>query len=279
MGLEVALASVVTSPFVEEFGLLKFSCELLHRQRFRWYVRCDESAALVLAKDPDILVTRFSPPNTRRVSPGDSEFMQVALQKAEALADAWKAESSCGVAFLDADLIFTAPLLQNITHIDTDLVLTPNYHASGIEAFEPFHGYFNSGFLFTRTAQFHQLWRQQLIARSWEFTDQVCLNDVCANFSITPLDKSANVGFWHSPEANTFRFEPIPVDCSLLHVHCFHVVAAPRGWRDRMFALHCLRFLSASPIQEHRLLLEEVLSRDVSGWFRASLSLTAGTVK
>ena len=273
MTLRVALASVVTRSFIEEFRLLKFSCELLHRQQFRWYVRCDEAAAFVLSKDPDVVVARFSPPQMHRVSPGDADFIQVALQKAEALADAWQAGTSGGVAFLDADLIFTSALLRELERFETDLILTPNHHAPGIEVLEPFHGYFNSGFVLTRTPKFHEMWKARLRSQSWHFTDQVCLNEICANFSVTCLDSSVNVGFWHSLKADTFRFETIPAECSLLHVHCLQTVAARRGWRDRMFALHCLKFLKASQILEHRLLLEEILLRDESGWFRSSLGL------
>src|ERR1700679_3553787 len=243
---QIALASVVTSSFMEEFLLLKFSCELLHHQQFQWYVRCDEASAALLSKEANITATPFCSSSLTRNSPGEKEFNRIALQKAESIADAWNAGLCTSVAFLDADLIVTSAFLSDFEMFDTDLILTPNHHAPGNEVFEPFHGFFNSGFVLTKNCKFHEKWKAHLSSRSWQFSDQVCFNDLCAEFSVTQLTSLANIGFWHSRNARIFNFEPIPPNCCLLHAHCFHPITDGRGWVDRMFAFHCLRFLHTS---------------------------------
>jgi hypothetical protein len=60
-----------------------------------------------------------------------------------------------------------------------------------------------------------------------------------------------------------------------LHVHLFQPLRTRREWVDKTFGLHCLLSLLGSRQPEHRAVLEEVLSRDGSKWYTASLALSS----
>ncbi|HEY0758737.1 MAG TPA: hypothetical protein VGD59_05730 [Acidisarcina sp.] len=196
-----------------------------------------------------------------------------------AMADAWSSGSCDAVVFLDADLIFTADLISEIAATSSDLVLTPNYLPPAAEALQPFHGHFNAGFIWTTTPAFHDRWREAFQSRRWELSDQVSLSDVAAGFTVFSLGPTANVGFWRSENAHLFDFVRIDDACSCLHVHLFQHPESGRGWLEKMFALHCLRFLKLSLEGRHILLLKEIVTLDDSRWYQKSLDLSGNPLK
>ena len=269
----IALASVVTFPLFNEFCILKYSFELFHGNKFLWYIRCDQETKKLMRQWSNVRCTVFAAPSTRQAV-GENEFQRVAAQKMNAIEDAWANKDIEAVAFLDADLIITTAFIEPVASSHVDLVLTSNHLPYRDQQLAPFHGYFNSGFILTKTPEFHKQWREAFISQPWLLSDQVCLNDVVRKFKIRLLNSSANIGFWHSPGSWSFEFLKIPADCQFLHVHLFNNLEAHRGWVDRTFALHCLLFMVSSPVTKHRKLYNRIMTLDKSGWFAASISLT-----
>jgi hypothetical protein len=273
MERSIALASVVTAPVIGEFLILKSSMELTHGPALRWFVRSDKEAASVLKRYENVSMQTFTTMANERVLPGSQAFHKVAIQKAKVIGDAWASHGTRIVVFLDADVIITRAFLFNSALGATDLTLTPNWHPHKYKAVESYHGYFNSGFVATTSPTFHTWWLQTLEARQWQLSDQVCLNEIPSRFSVSRLGRSANIGFWRSPGAGHFRFKPIPRNCRFLHVHLFQNVMSSRGWLDRMFAIHCLRFLVSSRDPIHKKIARDIVTADPDGWYGRSLSL------
>jgi hypothetical protein len=199
------------------------------------------------------------------------EFRNIVGEKMNALADAWHGGTWNAVMFLDADLMITAPILDCLGAIEGQVLLTPNYYPKGFEGFVAVHGYYNSGFVLTRSREFHEWWAGAFATQPAKWTDQAVLNEVGKHFTVTRLPESANVGFWRS--AGFGRYAPIPPECMFLHAHFFQPLQTTRNWIDRAFAMHCLEFLQASSVPEHRILFDEITTRDSAGWYKASLQL------
>ncbi len=268
----VALSTVVTLPLLNEFHILKVSFELFHGYDYVWYVRCDRPSERILASYYNVVPTVFSESVPARVSPGDQSFNQVVQQKMRSINDAWGVHPDA-VVFLDTDLVITSEFLHRVVNMTKDLALTPNHHSENIIPFESFHGHFNSGFLLTKNNQFHKLWQEEFARYEWELSDQVSLNRIASRFDVLILDSSFNVGFWRSPRFWFFEFVELPADCQFFHVHLYQHVDRGRGWLERLFALHCLRYLKASDDSRHQTVLERILELDEMGWYRSSLAI------
>jgi hypothetical protein len=273
MNERIALATVVTLPLIDEFRILKRSFELFHGKDFHWYVHCDRVSERLLGSIEGVKCTVFSEQPPRVSSPGQPGFHDIATQKAAAMETAWSSHQWDAVALLDADLIFTAETLSHAAATGHELVLTPNHAPWPDIELSPFHGYFNSGFIFTRSRHFHAAWRKSYRSQPWTFTDQVCLNDVAKEFEVAMMDPRANVGFWRSKHANCYAYQPIPRDCIFLHNHLYRRLNSSRDWISRTFGLHCLRYLTRSALEQHSILIKEILALDRSGWYTASLNL------
>ena len=267
----VALAAVVTASVLPEFLLLRRSFELFHGQGYRWFVRCDRVSEAVLSRCPDTTCTVFTEEVPERPDMESEFFRRIVGEKMNAIQSAWTAGDWEVVAFLDADLVVTAPLIGALLAHRADVILTPNYYPPSTRHLAKVHGHFNSGFLATRTRDFHGWWRDAFVSDPSGWTDQGCLNEVSRHFAIGTLDERANVGFWRSE--NIGAYEPIPADCIFFHVHLFQPLRTQRQWIDKSFALHCMRFLRGSAVPEHQVLYRDVLARDEAGWYEASLRL------
>ena len=206
----LALASVVTFPLFNEFCVLKYSFELFHGDDFVWHVRCDRETETRLIHCHNVKCTVFAETVKRRTV-GDDGFQEIVAQKMIALDDAWRDTDTTQVLFMDADLVITATLLEELTSLQADLVLTPNHLPHKEQQLAPFHGYFNSGFILTRNPDFHRQWRDAFTSQPWLYSDQVCLNEVVRQFKVKLLSSSANIGFWHSKGG-----------------WCFDLIACPR---------------------------------------------------
>lgn len=266
----VALSTVVTLPLINEFHILKVSFELFHGQDYTWYVRCDRPSESVLSSYHNVVPTVFSESAPARVGPGDKSFNQIVRQKMLSIDDAWGVHPEA-VAFLDTDLVITADFLNRVANMNGDIALTPNHHSENIIPLETFHGHFNSGFLLTKNDQFHKFWQEDFAMHEWELSDQVSLNRVASRFEVLILDTTFNIGFWRCPHFWSFEFIDLPANCQFFHVHLYQNVDRGRGWVERLFALHCLRYLKASHDNRHQLVLEKILALDEVGWYRSSL--------
>lgn len=274
MNERIALSTVLTFPLLAEFQIMKLSFELFNGEAYKWYVRCDRPTAETLATYANVIPTVFDGQAGCACTPGDPRFNAIARQKMCTIADAWNSGSCDAVAFLDADLIITAEFLAAVAKQTDTVALTPNYHPEINASLEQFHGHFNSGFVLTRNRSFHTLWEEAFLSSAWELSDQVSLNTVAPTVSALSLAESANVGFWRSPGAWSFDFLNIPDNCEFLHVHLFQQLNSGRGWMEKQFALHCLKFLKRSQDSRHQRILKEVIARDESGWYAASLALS-----
>ena len=199
-------------------------------------------------------------------------FLRIMAEKMQVIDEAWTAVGDGGgVAFLDADLVFTAPLLPMLRGLPGDLVLTPNYYPQGKDFLVARDGEFNTGFVFTRSRRFHHWWREAFDADPIKNNEQVCLNGAGEHFTVARLGEHANVGFWRS--AQPPYYDEIPADCLFLHAHFYQPVANLRQWVDKSYAVHCLRFLMRSEGPGHQRLLERILAGDRHGWFEATLRM------
>lgn len=266
----IALASVVTEAFLDEFAMLKYSFELFHGTACQWFVRCDRASLPILSAHSDVSCVVFAERQTDRPETLSEPFRRIMAEKMNVIDDAWRAADRCaGVIFLDADIVFTAPLLPTLESMDADVVLVPNYYPESRKHLAKLHGEYNGGFAFTRSPEFPAWWRNAYQADASRYNEQGCLDHAHRCFAISTLGENANVGFWRTRDVPLYN--EIPSDCSFLHVHLYQPLETMRQWIDKSFALHCLKFLMAGTTREHRALAERIVASDRHGWFEASL--------
>jgi FkbM family methyltransferase len=306
----IAISSVVTVGALEEYNLMRYSFELFHREPVMWYIRCDPQSEQALSRLPNTFCTASISDEDEKLAPEDRGFNTIVGQKMAAMGDAWADGKSNSVLFLDADLLFTAPLLPLLRQTAATVVLTPHHFAPERSALEESkYGKYNSGFVFSRTPEFHVWWLEAYISQPENFTDQQCLDDAGRDFSVECLPLSANVGSWRGPcgTVGIPEFE-IPNDCLFLHCHFLQPgegperliqkrfaveyfefanlmngiagdgknIFTPRQIVQKAFALQCLAYLRTSPRPGHSLLLRRILEEDKLGIYQKSL--TAGAV-
>jgi hypothetical protein len=267
---DIGITTIVTESVVEEFAILKYSFELFHGPDYRWFVRCDRASLRALSAYDNVSCAVFAERHQDRPEGMSEEFLRIVSEKMNVIDDAWKARPDLrGVLYLDADVIFTAPLMDTLRATGGDLILTPNHYPVGNEHLVERDGEFNAGFVFTRSRALHRWWQEAFAADPIKNSEQVCLNAVRKHFSITCLGPEVNVGFWRSlaPPA----YEPIPADCACLHVHLFQPLFTLRQWLDKSYASHCMHFLMVSPKREHRQLFDRIMAQDRHGWLDATL--------
>ena len=272
MSSEIALCTVVTEAFLEEFEILKFSFELFHGRGYRWFVRCDDASLPRLSAHPNLSCRVFTEREAERRDLGTPEFLRIVAEKMRVVDDAWAAGGSSGVVFLDADMIATAPFMETVVRVAGDVVLTPNHYPPSRIHLAATHGEFNGGFVFVRTPRFNQWWREAFEVDPSGWADQACLNDAAEVFEVGRLGPAANVGFWRSERK--FFYEPIPDDCLFLHAHLYQSMRSLRELIDKSFSLHCMKYLHESRRPGHRELFDEISRRDRHGWYHASLRVS-----
>jgi hypothetical protein len=267
-----AIASIVTEPFLDEFAILKYSFELFHGTGSQWFVRCDRASFPRLSALRNVSCVVFTERRLERPETLSEPFKRIMAEKMRAMDDAWCATGGRGsVLFLDADIIFTAPLLRTLDSIDGDVILVPNYYPESRRHLVHTHGEYNGGFALTRAPEFHRWWQRAYQANSSRYNEQGCLNDAHQQFAVGTLGENANIGFWRTQDPPLYQ--DIPADCLFLHVHLYQPIHSMREWIDKSFALHCVRFLMAGATREHRLLFHRILGTDRHGWLESSLAL------
>lgn len=255
---------------------MMYSFRLFHGSHHQWLVRCDPASELELKTIPQLVTDVFQYAGGQvKLHTRSAAFKTFVSEKPRAIANAWKEFNPEAVLILDADVVFTGEIFSSVRHLESDLLLSPNYHPPGSEHLAFSDGYYNAGFVMTRRRDFHDWWAKAIQAQPWRFSDQACLNDAWNIFSIAALDANANVGMWRSigPEF-TGLFSPIPRDCRFFHAHLFQPIVSDHWqWLDKSFALHCLKFLYDSGNARHRELYDEVLRRDASRWYEVTLQM------
>jgi hypothetical protein len=280
MESRIALSTVVTLSVLNEFLFLKFSWELFHGQDYQWYIRSDSASRAVLSNHANVTCAVFADSVARRPPVNSQPFWHIAGQKMNAMADAWNGGPWEAVAYLDADIVITASVMDFVFPLTSQVALTPHYFPGWEEDFaekqqrEAKEGYYNSGFVVARDRTFPEWWKHAYQRRPGKsFGDQRCLSEARDHFDVAALDQSANIGFWRTPFRSIPTFKAIPADCKFLHCHLFQPLRTQLEWLNRMFALHSLDFLRNSSVPAHRALSEEIVARDQSRWYRSSLVL------
>jgi hypothetical protein len=187
----------------------------------------------------------------------------------EAIDDAWASSQWKAVLFADADLVVTAPFIDEIVGPDYDVALTPHYYPQRTNELSARYGYYNSGFMVARTPAFHKAWRAVFRGRPELFTDQGCLEEATRGFRIQTLDETFNVGVWRSNDS--MPFEPLPDKCRFFHAHLFQPYATRREKLIKEFALFCLMDRTARDGREYTKLCQMIVGLDRSGWFASRL--------
>jgi hypothetical protein len=270
---DIGITTIVTQAFLDEFSILKYSFELFHGTSHRWFVRCDLGSQAVLSRHANVTAVAFMEPQAARSDLHSAPFRTIMSEKMNVMEDAWRGIDGCrGVMFLDADIIFTAPLMPLLRETPGDVILVPNYYPPARRHLAPLHGEFNGGFAFTRSRAFAAWWRDAYRRDASRHNEQGCLDHAHEQFSIARLGPNANVGFWRAAGMAS-EYEAIPSDCLFLHVHLYQPLVTVRDWMDKSFALHGARFLAASDVPAHRQLLDRILATDRYGWYDASLRL------
>jgi hypothetical protein len=269
---DIGIATIVTEAFLDEFAILKYSFELFHGTSYRWFVRCDRSSLPALSAHGNVSCVVFKERQPDRPAVYSDPFRAIVAEKMNVMDDAWSGVDQCrGVIFIDADIIFTAPLMPALRAMPGDVVLTPNHYPPPKQHLSPLHGEFNGGFAFTRSPAFASWWRDAYRDNPTRHNEQGCLDYAHEKFSVNRLGPEVNIGFWQS--AAMLRYKPIPADCVFLHAHLYQPLTTQRDWIDKSFALHCMRFLAASTAPAHPQLFKRILSLDRYGWYDASLRL------
>jgi len=258
---------------LDEFLLMKYSFELFHGDALRWSVRCDASSHQTLRSIANISCTVFGRKlPSAHIELGSPHWVEVVQQKMGAMDDAWTPPHIEGVIYVDADLIFTANILDDLLVRKEDLRLSPNFYPESRKYLIPTHGYYNSGFIFSRARRFCSYWKHAATLNASPWSEQASLNGARQHFTTSECEKFANIGWWRSVAFPIY--DEIPPECQFLHVHLFQPLGTPKRLLDKTYALHCVNFLNDSGSDPHHILLNQILNRDHSGWYKASLTLT-----
>jgi hypothetical protein len=265
----LAIATVVTKPMLSEFFLLKYSFELFHGAGYTWFVRSDPDVTVALSQLENLYCRTFPVRSLLRPDFSSPVFRDILSEKLNVLEDAWESRTWDAVLFLDADIVVTAEFVSGLLASDAQLILSPHYYPNYLKHLEPIHGRFNAGFLLVRTSAFTAWWRRAFSLSRGVFVDQKCLETASSLFSVEDLDRKGNIGCWR--RSGIVTFEPIPPDCTSLHVHFFQPVTTTYELLQKALALHCLEFLAREGTARHASILNRVVDEDSSGWYKTTV--------
>lgn len=265
----LAIATVVTKPMLSEFLLLKYSFELFHGAGYTWFVRADPDVTLALSQLENLYCRTFPVRSALRPDFSSPVFRDILSEKVNVIEDAWESRTWGAVLFLDADIVVTAEFASALLASNAQLILSPHYYPNYLKHLESVHGRFNAGFLLVRTSAFTNWWRRAFSLGRGVFVDQKCLETASSIFNVEELDRTGNIGCWR--RSGIVTFEPIPLDCTFLHVHFFQPVTTTYELLQKALAFHCLEFLSHGGIAKHASILNRVVDQDSSGWYKATV--------
>ena len=237
-----------------------------------WHVRCDRAARARLKRElPDTNAKAFVDAAPNFSSQWSTEFRSIVEQKMFAIRDAWKMPGARAVLFLDADLVFTGPLVPKLQRMQERLILTPHFWPEGFEWKADRYGFFNSGFVFTRDRSFWKWWLARFRKEPEAFTDQWCLNFVSeyTNPSLAPADW--NVGYWRRRDA--WDLPALPARMIFFHGHLFVPPNLMNSYEcgQRDFALQLFEYLSSRGRRADRRLLKYIFEHSPNDYFQHAL--------
>src|SRR6185312_765676 len=148
-GGSLVLTALVTRDSLAEYELLRYSFELFHGSSHHWRLYCDSESSLKLSQVPNTdcrllesLAIDFKPQDHPKAN---------YLNKLAAIDDVWATNRFSTVIYLDTDIVFTAPVLDYLSSLDGDVLLTPHYFCSPRQQKDlELWGAYNNGFVVMR---------------------------------------------------------------------------------------------------------------------------------
>lgn len=147
----------------------------------------------------------------------------IILSKMDAIE--WALWEAGDTFFVDADIVFLKPVDQEIDR-SMELMLSPHFHVEDKVNQTRTYGSFNAGYLWTKSMDFPQAWRDVYTARS-NFYEQEGMVHLFEAFDIKTFGKDHNLGFWRFPRQwNRGRLSLIEPaidwdDVKSVHFHSF----------------------------------------------------------
>jgi len=171
------------------------------------YVMCDQATQVFLARLPlgDVrCILGLEPERLTSkeklvrhiVKENEFHSASIILTKMDIIETAVK---ECGdTFFLDADIV----VLKNLDEdIDTsmELILSPHFHVEDKIAQNKKYGCINAGYLWTRSSEFAQAWRDIYLTKS-SFYEQQGMIYLLEPFDAFLFNRTHNLGFWRFPK-------------------------------------------------------------------------------
>jgi hypothetical protein len=256
--MDIAFAAVVTRDLLAEYRLFRASFRIYNRCEPRSVVHCDAAAYEELRAMPETIAIPAVAESRRPVSQWSAEFRDIVRHKMLVIDDAWRLLSPAAVAYVDADMVATAPFLPMLAGFRTALTLSPHFWPHEAERRSAEYGFYNSGLILARDRAFAGWWRSVFESRPATFADQQCLNDASTAFDIAMFPEPWNIGYWRRRSRRDVP--PVPPDAITFHAHVF---APPRDVNEfevgqKQFVAAALDMLAARDLPEDRQLLAAV---------------------
>lgn len=153
----------------------------------------------------------------------DFHSMPIILTKMDCIE--WALWESPNTFFVDADIVFLNRPDEDLD-FSMELMLSPHFHVEDKTAQNKKYGSFNAGYLWTRSMEFPQAWRDIYLTRS-SFYEQEGMIHFWESFDIKTFGKEHNLGFWRFPrkwkEGVLSLVEPITDwgQVKSVHLHTF----------------------------------------------------------
>jgi hypothetical protein len=137
----------------------------------------------------------------------------------------WAVWEAGDTFFCDADIVFLKPVDEEIDR-SMELMISPHFHVEDKVNQNKTYGAFNAGYLWTRSLDFPQAWRDVYLTRS-KFYEQEGMRHFFEQFDTKTFGKDHNLGFWRYPKkwtrGNLLLLEPSInwEDVKSVHFHSF----------------------------------------------------------
>src|ERR1043166_347829 len=141
--MTIALAAVVTKDLLLEYRLFRASFRIHHGFEPLSVVHCDAITYDFFRGLPGTIAIPTVPRVDRPASQRSSEFRAIVRHKMLAITDAWRLLSPDAVAYIDADMVATAPFFKMFAAFLAPLTLSPHYWGGEVERRNRMYGFYN----------------------------------------------------------------------------------------------------------------------------------------
>jgi hypothetical protein len=137
----------------------------------------------------------------------------------------WALSQSGDTFFVDADIVFIKPVHDDIDQ-EMELILSPHFHCEDQVKQNLQYGSINAGYLWTRSPDLPEAWREIYLTRS-KFFEQQGMIHFLERFDVGLFGKAHNLGFWRFLKVwndGKVTLRSLGVDWSkakALHFHAF----------------------------------------------------------